>query len=227
MNRSTSQAIILRRINYGEADRILTVLTPNHGKISIIAKGVRKSKSKLAGGLELFCVTNIGYINGRSDLKTTISTRLERNYSNIVKNYDLTMLAYDFMKLIDSSTKESCGPEYFNLLDNGLKSLNEHASSANLIRVWFMTQLLSLAGTGINLDTQQDGSNFDESKKYQFNFDNMVFFTHNTGEYLPKHIKFMRLLRKVSKPENLLKVGDVSELSYDIRPLLEYCVRLQ
>lgn len=40
--------IVLRRTNYGEADRILNILTPS-GKITAIAKGVRKSRSKLAG----------------------------------------------------------------------------------------------------------------------------------------------------------------------------------
>ena len=54
-----TEAIILRRTNYGEADRILNMLTPQHGKVSAIAKGVRKAKSKLAGGLELFAV---GYV---------------------------------------------------------------------------------------------------------------------------------------------------------------------
>ena len=44
---------VLRRTNYGEADRILNIITPE-GKISAIAKGVRKEKSKLAGGIEMF-----------------------------------------------------------------------------------------------------------------------------------------------------------------------------
>ena len=46
-------AYVLRRTNYGEADRILNIITPN-GKISAIAKGARKEKSKLAGGIEMF-----------------------------------------------------------------------------------------------------------------------------------------------------------------------------
>ena len=48
-----TEAIILRRTNYGEADRVISLITPDRGKISGIAKGVRKPKSKLAGGLEL------------------------------------------------------------------------------------------------------------------------------------------------------------------------------
>lgn len=48
-----TQAIVLRRTNYGESDRILNLLTPE-GKVSVIARGVRKEKSRLAGSIELF-----------------------------------------------------------------------------------------------------------------------------------------------------------------------------
>jgi len=44
----SDEGIVLRRIDYGEADRILTVLTLEHGKIGVIARGVRKSQSRLA-----------------------------------------------------------------------------------------------------------------------------------------------------------------------------------
>ena len=43
-------AIILKRINYGEADEYVNFVTPDYGKLRLMAKGVRKSKSKLAGG---------------------------------------------------------------------------------------------------------------------------------------------------------------------------------
>ena len=66
MNNIVDEAIVLKRIEYGEADRILTVLTKNHGKISVIAKGVRKPKSKLAGGIEIFCVNSISYVNSKN-----------------------------------------------------------------------------------------------------------------------------------------------------------------
>ena len=62
---TTTSAIILKRVDYGEADRILTLLTPDHGKLSLMAKGVRKIKSKLAGGIELFSISTITFAEGR------------------------------------------------------------------------------------------------------------------------------------------------------------------
>jgi DNA repair protein RecO (recombination protein O) len=57
MKTIVTKGIVLTRTDYGEADRILHFLTPDQGKIAGIAKGVRKSKSKLAGGIELFSVS--------------------------------------------------------------------------------------------------------------------------------------------------------------------------
>ena len=50
-----AQALVLRRTNYGEADRVVHFLTPE-GQVAVMAKGVRKARSKLAGGIEMFCL---------------------------------------------------------------------------------------------------------------------------------------------------------------------------
>ena len=64
-NRTT--AIVLRRTNYGEADRILQLLTPD-GKRSVMARGVRREKSRLAGGIELFAVCEVVLTEGKGEL---------------------------------------------------------------------------------------------------------------------------------------------------------------
>lgn len=62
-----TRAIVLRRTNYGESDRILNLLTPE-GKVAVLAKGVRKEKSRLAGGIELFSISDVVIHQGRSNL---------------------------------------------------------------------------------------------------------------------------------------------------------------
>ena len=54
-----TDAIILRRSDFGEADRLLTVFTPERGKLRLLAKGVRKTTSRKAGHVELFMLTDI------------------------------------------------------------------------------------------------------------------------------------------------------------------------
>ena len=58
MKQSRTHGIVLTRVDYGEADRIITMLTPE-GKITLMVRGVRRIKSKLAGGVELFSVSEM------------------------------------------------------------------------------------------------------------------------------------------------------------------------
>ncbi len=60
------QAVILRKLDYGEADRIYTLLTRRHGKVGAIAKGVRRSASRLASALELYACVDVQLATGRS-----------------------------------------------------------------------------------------------------------------------------------------------------------------
>jgi DNA repair protein RecO (recombination protein O) len=65
-----TDAIVLRSIRYGEADRILHVYTPDRGRVSAIAKGARRSKSRFGARLEPFMEVQLLLHQGRSDLST-------------------------------------------------------------------------------------------------------------------------------------------------------------
>src|ERR1700722_4601390 len=100
MNQIISTGIVLSRTDFGEADRILTMLSPDFGKLRLIAKGVRRERSKLAGGIELFSVSNITFIKGKRDIDTLISTRLIQHYRNIVTDIGRVQLGYKLIKLL-------------------------------------------------------------------------------------------------------------------------------
>jgi DNA repair protein RecO (recombination protein O) len=65
-----TEAIVLRSIRYGEADRVLHLYTPGRGRVSAIAKGVRKTRSRFGGRLEPFFHLQLLLHEGRSDLLT-------------------------------------------------------------------------------------------------------------------------------------------------------------
>jgi DNA repair protein RecO (recombination protein O) len=65
-----TEAIVLRSMRYGEADRILHLYTPNHGRLSAIAKGVRRARSRFGARLEPFFHIRAMLHQGRSDLYT-------------------------------------------------------------------------------------------------------------------------------------------------------------
>ena len=125
MNQIQTTGIILSRTDYGEADRIITVLTPNQGKLRLMAKGVRKSNSKLAGGIELFSVSQLSYIKGRGEISTLVSTRLVKHYGNIVKNIDRVQLGYSIIKMLNKTTEDQPEEAYFELLQKGFEALDE------------------------------------------------------------------------------------------------------
>ena len=69
-----TEAVIIKKVKLGEADRILTLYTPHLGKIQGVAKGVRRPRSKLAGHLELLTHSQVSLARGRN-LDTIIGSQ--------------------------------------------------------------------------------------------------------------------------------------------------------
>lgn len=221
MNQLLADGIILSRINYGEADRIVKLLTADSGKLSLMARGVRKPKSKLAGGIELFSVSSLTYIRGRSDLGMLISARLEKHYGNIVKQIDRVQLGYELIKSLDRATEDEPEPEYFQLLITAFESLNDSAASVDLIRFWFHAQLLALAGHTPNLMTDASGTALVASTTYSFDFDSVSFTGNSSGKFTANHIKLLRLAFAGHSPRSLQQITGTSELLGVIAPLAQ------
>lgn len=220
MKHEQTLGIILKRINYGEADRIITVLTNSHGKITFMARGVRKERSKLAGGIELFSISNISFILGKRDIGTLVSTRLKVHYKKIVTDINRTNAAYNFLKILDKATEENCEPQYFELLSQTLASLDDTTISLDLVETWFIVQLLKLQGHEPNLTTGTNGKKLEAGQTYNFDYEHMAFFARDTGKYTDNHIKLMRLLL-VKSPQKISKLENTDKIIKDCLELLK------
>lgn len=209
MTRFNTQGIILSRTNYGEADRILTILTPNHGKVKAIAKGVRKAKAKLAGSIELFSLLDVTVLPGRGEIDTLLTARLVKHYGNIVKDTERTKLAYELLKLIDKNTPEHPEPEYFSVLDAALASLNEKELEPQLTELWFKLQLLKLSGQAPNLTHDTNGEKLKENVRYNFDIQKMAFVENSKGYYGTNEIKVFRLMITSSGPGFWLRFQNI------------------
>jgi DNA repair protein RecO (recombination protein O) len=221
MRQFRTQAIILNRTEYGEADRIITFLTPDHGKVPAIAKGVRRSQSKLAGGIELFSVSDLSFIIGRSEINTLRSSRLIKHYGNIVKDLDRTNSAYTIIKKLDKATEEQPEPAYFYLLQDGFEALDDSAVSLELINTWFDMQLLRLAGHTPNLRTDDKGQKLLPDKKYSFDSENMRFHQDGRGKFSADHIKFLRLGFSPNSVKSLARVKGFLALSAETKAVVQ------
>jgi len=216
-----TQAIVLARTDYGEADRILTLLSADYGKLRLMARGVRKAKSKLAGGIELFSVSDITFINGRGEIGTLISARLVRHYGNIVKKIDRVQLGYDLIKVLHKSTEDEPEPEYFALLEQAFIALDQPDIAVELVRFWFSAQLLRLAGHSPNLQTDHAGTKLQANEHYGFDFDAMTFENQADNQFGADHIKFMRLAFAGNQPAVLNQVQGSQRLLTDVTPLVQ------
>jgi DNA repair protein RecO (recombination protein O) len=220
MNQLNTTGIILGRTDFGEADRILTLLTPDHGKLRLVAKGVRRVKSKLAGGIELFSVSDVTFIRGRSELGTLVSTRLLKYYDTIVKDIHRTMLGYDLIKMLNKATEDEPEPEYFTLLQQGFEALDDAHIPAEIIRLWFSMQLLRIAGHMPNLQTDTSGQKLAAETLYDFSFDDMTFAASPHGQLGANEIKFLRLGFSGNPPKILHQVQRSAELAKICQPLV-------
>jgi DNA repair protein RecO (recombination protein O) len=220
----------LSRTDFGEADRIITLLTPEFGKLRLLARGVRRVKSKLAGGIELFSVSTITFARGRSEIGTLVSTRLVRHYGKIVGNLERTMFGYELIKQLNKITEDEPEPEYFDLLQQAFEALDDAAIPLQLIRLWFSAQLLQLGGHAPNLQTDAAGNKLQLGHAYRFDFDSMAFAlvqneTDRPEHFSPEHIKFLRLVFAGNVPRLLAKVQGSVELTAQTTPLVATMLR--
>lgn len=94
MSSYKSDGIVIRQVNVGEADQILTLYTRDYGKIDVIAKGVRKMNSRKLGNLELLAYSDLLLANGQS-LDLVLEASVVLSYGDI--RNDLTKTAYAYM----------------------------------------------------------------------------------------------------------------------------------
>ena len=227
MNQLTTVAIVLTRTNYGEADRIITVLTPDYGKLRLMAKGVRRVKSKLAGGIELFSVSNITFIRGRGDIGTLVSTRLLRHYGRIVGDIARVQQGYDLIKMLNKAIEDNAEAAYFELMEQAFQALDDDSLDVELIRLWFVAQIVRLGGHTPNLHTDTAGAKLSEDQTYEFDIDAMAFAPREQGRYTPGHIKFLRLVFSGNQPKILGHIQGKAELVTALQPLVQTIFAMQ
>lgn len=203
-----TQGIVLSRTDYQEADRILTVLTPDQGKLRLIAKGVRRPKSKLAGGIELLSVSDLTVLPSPQELKTLISSRLTKHFGQIVTDIQRTMLAYELLKTINRHTEDEPEESYYQLTVDALEGLNDLDIPYQVVELWFTVRLLLINGHAPNVREDSEGVPLSVEKQYVFDFDSMSFRDQKGAPFVANHIKLIRLCMSADSPTVLKQIHD-------------------
>lgn len=220
MKNEKLKAIVLRRTNYQEADRILDLVTPL-GKRSVIARGVRKEKSRLAGSVELLCESEIVLTkSNKSSLAILTSARLIRFYGNILKSYDRMTFAYDTLKNIGKAVNQIEEPEWYDLLSQVLSGLDDLKIDLRLIRVWFLLQYQKLLGNELNMLYDVDGKKLEKNKKYTYDYLERGLREDIGGKINGDVIKFLRVVNNNSL-DLVTKIGGIDSVLGDALTLAE------
>lgn len=187
-----TQGFVLRRTNYGEADRILNIITPL-GKFVVIAKSVRKSKSKLAGSVEMFSLIDFNIHQGRSEFGVVTGAKMLEHYGEILHDYRRMELAGLVLKKISQAAESANSEEYFNITKQCLVGLNAGLNT-DLIEAWFLLHLMKVMGEEMNLYRDINGEKLVENQNYSFDNTALAFMANDGGEFGTNEIKFLRLL---------------------------------
>jgi DNA repair protein RecO (recombination protein O) len=214
-----SDAIVLRRTNYGEADRIITFLTKDYGKVRAIAKGVRKERSKLAGGIEPFCVSTIGFTASNRELSILTSARLQKSYTNILSDYDRLEFAYECLKQINKITETVTDGIFFDLLQHLFTGLQNNRVSLEIIMLWWFVHIAEATGHGINVEQAGNNLPFNTEATYIFDIQNDYFVENQAGTFIADHIKLLRLA-KGHTPALLANIKNGNALAVDLLPVV-------
>ena len=213
MKTNRTRAIVLRRTNYGEADRILQLLTPN-GKCSVMARGVRREKSRLAGGIELFAICEIVITEGKGELGILTSARLVHFYSHIMNDYDRMQFAYTAIKLVTKASEMVEGPEWYDVLAETLMGLDANSINLDIVQAWFYLRYAALMGYELSLWHDNTGEKLLPDTNYRYDVSERGLRAVESGELTSEHIKLLRLI--ATRPLKIIaQIGGIDEIIHD------------
>lgn len=139
------EAIVLRRSDSSESDRYLVLLTPDFGKVDVVAKGARKAGSRLAGSSEPLIKAQFSWSEGRFRRFVTQVQPLT-SYPGIRKDYDRLLAGLAIAEIVSHASEfESESQEVYGLLDQTLSELSSTRNPLH-VSVWSLCRLLDIEG---------------------------------------------------------------------------------
>jgi len=187
-----SDGIVLSRKSFQEADRLVTFYTRDYGKITCIAKGVKKPKSRKAGHLEPATYCTLYVAKGKNlDILTEVETKKAFGLESLPE--EKTNRIYHLLELVDHLTPHNQkNVDVFNLLVSFLKTLKEN-NNDELLLAAFKIKLLSLLGFFSSKNLKDS-----KSKELLFTFESQSIFTlQKQFNHDSKYLKLLSFLDSI------------------------------
>ena len=117
---------------------------------------------------------------------------MQTHFSNIIQDYSrIFCLVYEVLGLLDKTTEDSCGTEYYHLLVNALSYLDNLKLDSQITRCWFLGNLLKVLGHYPNVATDVDNIALKKVNSMTLTIKIWLFVTASTGRFNKNHIKIL------------------------------------
>lgn len=154
-----TNCLIIKRQNVLEADRLLTVITEDYGKLKVVAKSSRKINSKLAGHLEPFTLSALNIVEGKNFGIVTYA-RIKRVFGINQNDLNTIATAYLIMEAVDKLIPlEQKNTLVFDLLVECFEAIEE-STDLEMVKLYFLLKLLIYTGHKPNLSIKSDSSSY-------------------------------------------------------------------
>lgn len=144
-----TKGFVLRKNDFWDADRIFTIFTKDFGKLEILGRAIRKIKSKLRGGMRLFSLANIEFIQGKN-YKTLTDASLIEDFPDLRKDLKRLRIVYEISEISDDLIQgQERDEKIWNLLRETFQRLNKSSLSVKecwLVYYYFFWNFLSILG---------------------------------------------------------------------------------
>lgn len=145
------EAVVLRTYKLGESDRIVVLMTAEHGKIRAVGKGARKTMSRFGSRLEPTGHIGVQLYRGRGELQTVTQARSLSTGEKIRNDLDRLLVASSLLEVVDClSLDNEPNPDLYHMLVRALATLND--ANSPLLRAGFFWKLLAMEGYAPVLD---------------------------------------------------------------------------
>jgi DNA repair protein RecO len=179
-----------------------------------MARGVRRERSKLAGGIELFAISDVVINSGKGDLGILTSARLIQFYRHILEDYDTMQFAYEVVKQVTRASEMVDEPDWYEVLSEVLMALDSLTISRQLVQTWFYLRYAALLGHELSLINDVNGQNLQSDKRYVYDVGEKGLREAVNGELTADHIKFLRLISAKSL-KVLAQIGGIESILPD------------
>lgn len=201
MRELITQGIVLKAIDYGEKDKIISIFTAEKGRVSAILKGVRRVTSRLKYASQPFCYANFS-LSGRTELLTVTDVSEITNFFDITQSYAKMICGSAMLEMVDNAVAlDEPDPILFEALRRALGLLSDTDISPDLVLMRFAIGLFKVSGYAMNLKTCHVCGKPLNQDKVVFDLDAGQFCCYKCP--VPKYItvspRAMEIIQKIAR----------------------------